>query len=56
MKQCKDDPYIFIIHDRDGRLTLWAVTYIDDVVYGGLKSEKDNLKKRVTEDVTIVKI
>ena len=28
----------------------------DNVVYGGLKSKTDNLKKQVAEDVTIVEI
>ena len=44
-EKCKDDPCVFIKHDGDGRLTLWAVMQSDDVVYGGLKSEMDNLKK-----------
>jgi hypothetical protein len=56
MKQCKTDPCLFVKHDKNGRLILWAVTYIDDVVYGGLKCETVNLKKQVTEYVTITEI
>ena len=44
MKQCKTDPCLFVKHDKNNRLILWAVTYIDDVVYGGLKSETINFK------------
>jgi hypothetical protein len=56
MKQCKTDPCLFVKHDKNNRLILWAVTYIDDVVYGGLKSETIKLKKQVTEYVTITEI
>jgi hypothetical protein len=56
MKQCKDDTCMFIKHDQDGMLTLWAVLLCDDVIYGGVKSETDNLKSLVTSHVTIVEI
>jgi hypothetical protein len=56
MKQCKTDPCLFVKHDKNNRLILWAVTYIDDVVYGGLKSETVNLKEQVTKYVTITEI
>ena len=52
----KPIPVLFVKHDRNNRLILWAVTYIDDVVYGGLKSETTKLKKQVTEYVTIMEI
>ena len=39
MVQCKSDPCLFVKHDTNKILVLWAVTYINDVVYGGLKSE-----------------
>jgi hypothetical protein len=32
MKQCKTDPCLFVKHDKNNTLILWAVTYIDDVV------------------------
>ena len=41
MVQCKTDPCLFVKHDNNNRLVLWAVTYIDDVVYGGLKSSSN---------------
>jgi hypothetical protein len=56
MVQCITDPCLFVKHDTNGRLILWAVTYIDDVVYGGLKRETRRLKQQVTSHVTITEI
>ena len=56
MKQCKDDTCMFMKHDQDGKLTLWAVLLCDDVIYGGVKSATDSLKRLVTSHVTIVEI
>ena len=43
MIQCARDKYMFRLHDIDGSLVLWAVTFLDDVVYGGSE-------KRILED------
>ena len=56
MIQCVTDPCLFVKHDMNGRWVLWAVTYIDDVVYGGMKSETRRLKRQVTSHVTITEI
>ena len=42
MTQCVRDKSMFHLHDIDGSLVLWAVTFLDDVVYGG--SEKGILE------------
>jgi hypothetical protein len=37
-------------------LILWAVAYIDDVMYGGMKSKTTNLKRQVAEYMPITEI
>ena len=56
MVQFKTDPCLFVKLDSNNKLILWAVTYIDNVVYGGLKSETTKLKQQVTDYVTITEI
>jgi hypothetical protein len=56
MKQCENDSNVFIKHDRDGQIVLWAVTQRNDVIYGGLKDETDSLKKQMMTNVMIVEI
>ena len=54
--KCENDACLYVKHDRNGKLTLWAATYINDVVYGGLESETIYLKKQVTEQIAIAEI
>ena len=56
MKQCENDSNVFIEHDRDGQIVLWAVTQRNNVIYGGLHDEPDSLKERVMTNETIVDI
>jgi hypothetical protein len=56
MVQCKTDNSLLTKHDKNGKLILWAVTYIDEVVYGGSKSETNDLKNQAVGHVDIVEI
>ena len=56
MLQCETDLCLFTKHDANKKLILWAVTYIDDVMYGGMESETTSLKKQVTECIAITEM
>jgi hypothetical protein len=56
MVQCKTDKSLLTKHDKNGKLILWAVTFIDEVVYGGSQSETNDLKNQAVGHVNIVEI
>jgi len=56
MKQCKRDLCVFVKHNDDGQLILMLVSYIDDVIVAGKRSQVEKLKECLRKRVTITDI